>query len=138
MTNELDLFEQPVMTVKQLSEALGVSERTIRDTAKTKGVEGTFHTLKTNGGNQSVKVFTEEQATLIKQEIQGHHNLKTRQIDNVSTDYEMEIMTQKVIAYHMMSLKWFVTGKQVLSGTQTEIFINPSKLTRSVSGIQMI
>ena len=37
MTNELDLFEQPVMTVKQLSEALGVSERTIRDAAKTKG-----------------------------------------------------------------------------------------------------
>ena len=64
-------------------------------------MEGTFHTLKTNGGNQSVKVFTEEQATLIKQEIQGHHNLKTRQIDNVSTDYEMEIMTQKVIAYHI-------------------------------------
>lgn len=79
---------EKLMTTKELASVLGVSERTIRDTAKNKGVEGTFHTLKTKGGTQSVKVYTEEQATLIKQEIQKHHNLVSRQIDTVSTEIE--------------------------------------------------
>lgn len=86
--NVSDFEKKSFMTVKQVAEVLGVSERTIRETAKSKGVEGTFHTLKTNGGKQSVKVFTEEQATIIKQEIQKHHNLTTRQIDTVSTEFE--------------------------------------------------
>ena len=93
--NEFSLFNsnqkatsKEVVTTKQLAEILGVSERTIRETAKTKGVEGTFHTLKTNGGNQSVKVFNEEQSTIIKQEIAKHHNLANRQIDTVSTELE--------------------------------------------------
>ncbi len=105
--NVSDFEQKSLMTTKELAKVLGVSERTIRETAKNKGVECTFHTLKTNGGNQSVKVFTEEQATIIKMEIQKHHNagLKvisegTRQIDKVSTEYEMELMTQKVLAYH--------------------------------------
>jgi len=89
---------QKTMTTKELATVLGVSERTIRETAKTKGVEGTFHTLKTNGGNQSVKVFTEEQATLIKQEIQKHHNLATRQIDSVSTQVEENQIVMKAMA----------------------------------------
>ncbi len=40
-----------------------------------------------NGGNS--KVYTEEQATLIKQEIQKHHNLASRQIDKATTKLEM-------------------------------------------------
>ena len=91
MENSLNLsakVPERLMTTKELSQVLGVTERTIRDVAKTKGVEGTFHTLKTNGGSQSVKVFSEEEATIIKQEIQKHHNLATRQIDFVTTEYE--------------------------------------------------
>ena len=83
-----ELTNEKVMTTRELAEILGVSERTIREIAKNKGVESTFQTLKTNGGNQSVKVFNEQQATLIKQEIQKHHNLATRQIDNVTTEQE--------------------------------------------------
>ena len=89
------------MTTRELAENLRVTERTVRDTAKVKGVEGTFHTLKTNGGNQSVKVYTEEQATVIKQEIQKHHNLATRQIDSVSTELE----ENQTIANAMMILQ---------------------------------
>ena len=90
---ESNVSEKNLMTTKELAKTIGVSERTIRETAKNKGVEGTFHTLKTNGGSQSVKMFTEQQATLIKQEIEKHHNLKTRQIDSVTT--QMEVM-QKI------------------------------------------
>ena len=54
---------------------LGVSARTIRETATAKGLEGTFHTLQTKGGKQSLRVFSEEEATIIKMEIQKHHNL---------------------------------------------------------------
>lgn len=89
---------EKLMTTKELASVLGVSERTIRDTAKNKGVEGTFHTLKTKGGTQSVKVYTEEQATLIKQEIQKHHNLATRQIDSVSTQVEENQIVMKAMS----------------------------------------
>ena len=83
------------VTTKELSEVLGVSERTIRDTATAKGLESTFHTLQTNGGKQSLRVFSEEDATIIKQEIQKHHNLATRQIDSVSTELEENQMIAK-------------------------------------------
>ena len=89
--NELIIAEEEAenfMTVKALAEVLGVSERTIRDTATAKGLEGTFHTLQTKGGKQSLRVFSEEEATIIKTEIQKHHNLASRQIDTVSTSVE--------------------------------------------------
>lgn len=35
--------------------------------------------------NGKATVFTEQQATLIKQKTQKHHNLATRQIDSVTT-----------------------------------------------------
>lgn len=91
-----NVVAEELVTTKELAQMLGVTERTIRDAAKNKGVESTFRTLKTNGGNQSVKVFNEEQATIIKQEIQKHHNLATRRIDSVST--EEKVMTVKEIA----------------------------------------
>jgi phage antirepressor YoqD-like protein len=89
--NELIIAEEEAenfMTVKALAEVLGVSERTVRDTATAKGLEGTFHTLQTKGGKQSLRVFSEEEATIIKMEIQKHHNLASRQIDTVSTSVE--------------------------------------------------
>ena len=52
-----------------------------------------------NGGES--KVFTEKQATLIKQEIQKHHNLASRQIDTVTTEYE----ENQTIANAMMILQ---------------------------------
>ena len=86
--NDLSTTDNKFVTTKELAEVLGVSERTIRDTATAKGLEGTFHTLQTNGGKQSLRVFSEEDATIIKQEIQKHHNLANRQIDSVSTEVE--------------------------------------------------
>lgn len=83
------------VTTKELAEVLGVSERTIRDTATAKGLEGTFQPLQTKGGKQSLRVFSEEDATIIKQEIQKHHNLATRQIDSVSTELEENQMIAK-------------------------------------------
>lgn len=96
-----NVVAEELVTTRELAQMLGVTERTIRDVAKNKGVESTFRTLKTNGGNQSVKVFNEEQATIIKQEIQKHHNLATRQIDSVSTEYE----ENQTIANAMMILQ---------------------------------
>lgn len=94
--NEVMVSEnEKFVTTKELAEVLGVSERTIRDTATAKGLEGTFHTLQTNGGKQSLRVFSEEDATIIKQEIQKHHNLATRQIDSVSTELEENQMIAK-------------------------------------------
>ena len=72
--------ESDVITTKELAEILGVTERTVRDTATMLGMESTFRTLPTNGGAQQVRVFTTAQATAIKQELAKHHNLASRQI----------------------------------------------------------
>ena len=85
-------------TLKELSEILGVSDRTVRDTASKLGMESTFRTLATAGGYQQVRVFDEEQATEIKLEIQKHHNLASRQIDNVSTAAEENALINQAIA----------------------------------------
>lgn len=108
--NELRIAEQSVtakeqfVTTKELAEVLGVDVRTINATVE-RLLECTFQKLgqiKTvSFGGRPTKVFTEEQATLIKQEIQKHHNLATRQIDTVSTEME----ENQTIANALMILK---------------------------------
>lgn len=98
--NELIIPEEKTenfVTTKELAEVLGVSARTIRDTATAKGLEGTFHTLQTKGGKQSLRVFSEEEATIIKMEIQKHHNLASRQIDTVTTSAEEDQMIAQAL-----------------------------------------
>lgn len=98
--NELSLFDEVVektVTTKELAETLGVEVSSVKRAVQKLGA--VLHSVKKN--SQGGYLFTEEQATLIKQEIQGHHNLASRQIDSVSTDYEMELLTQKVINYHV-------------------------------------
>lgn len=80
--------EKTFMTIKKLAEVLGVTERTVKNAARAKGVEGTFSPLQTNGGTQAARVYNEEEATAIKQEIQKHHNLPSRKIDRVTTEIE--------------------------------------------------
>lgn len=83
---ELSLFdnvEQNLMTTKELAETLKVAEKTIRRTAEKLRIDSTVHPFKTNGGVQNIVCYTEQQATAIKQEIQKHHNLASRQIDTV-------------------------------------------------------
>lgn len=98
--NELIIAEEKTenfVTTKELAEVLGVSARTIRETATAKGLEGTFHTLQTKGGKQSLRVFSEEEATIIKMEIQKHHNLASRQIDTVTTSAEEDQMIAQAL-----------------------------------------
>ena len=92
-----EVSKEKLISVKELAEILNVSERTIERTIKK--LPTVLSPLLRN--NQGGYLFNEKQVTLIKQEIQSHHNLQSRRIDNVSTDYEMELMTQKVLAYNM-------------------------------------
>lgn len=95
--NEVALFGEKTVTTKELAEELKIGESTVkRAVEKLRPVLG-----EVNKNNQGGYLFNEKQATLIKQEIQKHHNLASRQIDGVSSDYEMELMTQKVLAYHI-------------------------------------
>ena len=98
--NEIIIPEEKTenfVTTKELAEVLGVSARTIRETATAKGLEGTVHTLQTKGGKQSLRVFSEEEATIIKMEIQKHHNLQSRQIDTVTTAAEEDQMIAQAL-----------------------------------------
>lgn len=93
---------EKTMTTKKLAEVLGVDVSTVTKTVKR--LNETSDVLPKFGQGQTPK-FNEKQATVIKQEIQKHHNLASRQIDNVSTDYEMELMTQKVQDGHWYTLE---------------------------------
>lgn len=72
------------MTTQQLADVLGVDSSTI--TRAVNKLDAVLQPVMRN--SQGGYLFNEEQATLIKKEIQGHHNLATRQIDSVSTEAE--------------------------------------------------
>ena len=83
--NELISKSEKMMTTKELAEALNVDVDTVNNAVKQLDFS---EVLRKSTGGRPTKVFTEKQATLIKQEIQKHHNLKSRQIDNVTTEVE--------------------------------------------------
>lgn len=81
--NELSNLTEKTITTKELAEVLGVAPRTIQLAVEKLGLTNVLSQVKIRG--QNAYIYTEQQATIIKQEIQKHHNLQSRQIDNVST-----------------------------------------------------
>lgn len=108
-----ELFDVPcvatekLVTTKELAEMLGVSERTVRDTASKIGVETNFRTLGTAGGNQSIRVFNEKQATAIKIELQNHSKVAKNGFDTltISNDLEMIAIQQRLNEYQSRRIK---------------------------------
>lgn len=88
--------QEKMMTTKELAAVLGVDVRTVQLTAKRILDPAKVLSRVINGG--SSKVFTEEQATAIKLEIQKHHNLQSRQIDTVSTETEENLIVMQAVA----------------------------------------
>jgi phage antirepressor YoqD-like protein len=77
-------LQETVMTVKEIAQALNVGESSVkRALEKVRPVLGVVGMNKQGG-----YIFTYQQAILIKQEIQKHHNLQNRQIDNITTELE--------------------------------------------------
>lgn len=102
--NELTMFPdmklEKTVTTRELAEVLGVDVTTVRKTVNRleQGGEVLHYLTKDKYGNICF-IYTEEQATVIKQELQKHHNLASRQIDNVSTDTEMMMNIQRDFAW---------------------------------------
>ena len=72
------------MTVKDIAETLNVNKATV--TRAVEKLDAVLHPVEKN--KQGGYLFTEEQAVTIKKEIEKHHNLKSRQIETVTSDYE--------------------------------------------------
>ena len=87
-----------VVTTKELAEMLGVDVSTVTKTVNR--LNATSDVLPKFKQGQTPR-YNEQQATIIKQEIQKHHNLATRQIDTVSTELE----ENQTIANAMMILQ---------------------------------
>lgn len=102
--NEMTLFSdvesKKTVTTRELADVLGVDVTTVRKTVNRleQGGEVLHYLTKDKYGNDCF-IYTEEQATVIKQDIQKHHNLASRQIDNVSTDTEMMMNIQRDFAW---------------------------------------
>ena len=95
----LDFYDQradnKTVTTKELATILGVEPRTVQLAVQRLGLAEVLSQVKIRG--QYSFVFTEEQATLVKQHIQEHHNLASRQIDNVTTEAEEDQMIAQAI-----------------------------------------
>lgn len=89
--------KEKTMTTKELAEVLGVSVRTVQQTVEKLGLAKVLSQVKIRG--QNAFVYTEKQATLIKQEIQKHHNLASRQVDNATTILEKQMVIAQAIQY---------------------------------------
>lgn len=92
----IDLKSEKTVTTKELAEVLGVDVSTVIKTVKR--LNETSDVLPKFKQGQTPR-YTEEQATLIKQDIQKHHNLASRHIDNVTTDTEMMMNIQRDFAW---------------------------------------
>ena len=92
-TDKLPVKEK-MMTTKELAIVLEVDKTTITRAVEKLGA--VLHPLLKN--SQGGFLFNEEQTTLIKQEIQKHHNLATRQIDSVSTQVEENQLIMKAMS----------------------------------------
>lgn len=93
---------EKTMTTKELAEVLGVDVKTVNNTVERllgSTSQKSFGEVRTvSNGGRPTKVFTEEQATAIKLEIQKHHNLQSRQIDSVSTETEENLIVMQAVA----------------------------------------
>lgn len=83
-----EIAERRLMSGKELAEVLGVSKDTINATVERLELDGVLRRVDIARNTQGGYLFSEWQATAIKQEIQKHHNLANRQIDGVSTELE--------------------------------------------------
>ena len=92
-----EIAERKLMTGKELAEVLGVSKDTINATVERLDVDGVLRRVDIARNTQGGYLFSEYQATVIKQEIQKHHNLANRQIDNVSTEAEEDQMIAQAL-----------------------------------------
>lgn len=92
-----EIAERKLMTGKELAEVLGVSKDTINSTVERLDVDGVLRRVDIARNTQGGYLFSEYQATVIKQEIQKHHNLANRQIDNVSTEAEEDQMIAQAL-----------------------------------------
>lgn len=94
--------KKTVTTTRELAETLGVDRTTVTKTVKRLEQGGeVLHHSTIDEFNNTIWWYDEQQATIIKQEIQKHHNLATRQIDTVSTELE----ENQTIANAMMILQ---------------------------------
>ena len=84
-----------IVTTKELATVLGVEPRTVQLAVQRLGLANVLSQVKIRGQNSYV--FTEEQATIIKMEIQKHHNLASRQIDTVTTAAEEDQMIAQAL-----------------------------------------
>lgn len=92
-----EIAERRLMSGKELAEVLGVSKDTINATVERLEVDGVLRRVDIARNTQGGYLFSEYQATVIKQEIQKHHNLANRQIDNVSTEAEENQMIAQAL-----------------------------------------
>lgn len=95
-----------LISTKELSVSLGVSERTIRNTVEKLGNDFRKSISETSTGGRPSMMFNEAQATAIKIELQNHSKVAQNGFNSltISNDLEMLLMQQKLNEYQSMRI----------------------------------
>ena len=111
--NELSTNVKTV-TTKELAETLGVSVETIRTAARKLIAPSKSIWRVVNGGKS--QVFNEEQATVIKLELQNHSKVAKNGYDtlSISNDLEMLLIQQKLNQYQSMRIEELTKQNELL------------------------
>lgn len=106
-----ELTTGKTMTVKEVADVLGVTERTIQN-----HVKSLFPNLIQNG---KVTIITEEMFQSIKNDLIKNPNLKLARAFEVISDMDIEDMTLKVLEYHINRKKELeIENKKLLEEKQ--------------------
>lgn len=91
-------MDEKTMTTKELAEALGVTDRTIRQTVENMGGDFRKSISESPSGGRPTMVFNEAQATAIKLELQEHSKVNSQ---TPKTKLEVNLLVQQA----MLALK---------------------------------
>lgn len=117
--------EETNMSVKQVADALGVTERTIQRHLKDMREEGLSDNVVVRG---ETAILNEKEVTLIKARIErsGRTDLDTVvQLPNVSTDLEMMVLDAKVSEWKTRKIEEL---QRQLSGAEKKIALDAPKV----------
>ena len=121
--NELSTNVKTV-TTKELAETLGVSVETIRTAARKLIAPSKSIWRVVNGGKS--QVFNEEQATVIKLELQNHSKVAKNGYDtlSISNDLEMLLIQQKLNQYQSMRIEELTKQNELFANSEGCFTIN--------------
>lgn len=136
------LTKEKTVTTKELAKILGVEDRTIRNAVEKLGKDFRKSISKTSNGGRPTMMFTQQQATAIKIELQNHSKVAKNGFDTltISNDLEMLVLQKRLSEYQSKRIAELEDENKMLSTQKEklEIELDQSKEWYSIKRMQKL